>query len=248
MDLIGYNEHHLTNWEALAELEREEEALAGGLMGFLGVTLAVSIFSVGSLGFLSVFSTKAAFDRLQKMNRIMRVMEALLEEFGDEIVIIPRVPVPNEQPIDLFVRFPGRALFLISIRSRGKQKVVFKENKELLYLRQKRKRGGLSKWKPDPLTELSDYKYWLKNNRRELGLSSRESNRPIAKVLVLAGETDIEVHPEHLYKQTGDQKFLWINTQGSTALIREAEVVDFTKAYLAQEEQKKLQKVSTKAR
>ncbi|MEC4895986.1 MAG: hypothetical protein SAL07_23685 [Oscillatoria sp. PMC 1051.18] len=230
----------MNNWAALAELEREDRILAEICCGYGAVVFAAIIFSPISLGFAGVFPLKTALNRLQKINRIRRVMKAMLSEFGDDIVITPRVPVPGEQPIDMIIKFPRQALFLVSIRSKGKKRVFFKEKTKTLSLKSKT-RKGLSDWKPDPLIELGNYQRWLKKNRLELGLSSKELKLPFAKVLVLAGETDIHPHEEHLYLTMGNQKFLWVNARGTSALIRIEEIVEFTKCYLAYQAEKRKQ-------
>ncbi|MEC4895474.1 MAG: hypothetical protein SAL07_19645 [Oscillatoria sp. PMC 1051.18] len=240
------NDTYLINEEALSELGKYHELLQKIYFLFS------SVFLWGAaMGFPSVLVSWAALipmsvilNRIRKVNLVMRATEALLEEFASDVIVVPRIPVPGMRPIDLFVRFPGRALFLISIRSKGKTKIVFSEKHSLLCARLTRKNGGLSKWKPDPLAELSSYQRWLKKNRRELGLSSKESSRPTAKVLALSGETEIESHKEHFYSETGNEKFLWIKTKGTAALIRKEEIVKFVKAYLIQGEQKKLQQAN----
>ncbi|MEC4988851.1 MAG: hypothetical protein SAJ37_08900 [Oscillatoria sp. PMC 1068.18] len=235
---------YLTNWEALKKLEEEDQKFTKicKKVGLVTISILSSLTApLNLLGVLTVVPIKVLLDRLEKINRTKEVMKALLEEFGDEIIATYRIPVPGQQPIDLWVRFPGRAMLLISIRSKGKKKVIFNEKNQTLCVRQKREKGGLTKWKPDPLTELGTYQLWLKKNRRELGLSSNESNRPTAKVLVLSGETDIESHNKHLYLTMNNNKFLWIQSKSNTFLIRKEEIVDFAKSYLAYQAEKRKQ-------
>lgn len=241
-NLIRHNEYpYLTNWEALKKLEEENEKLTQIYYCIGVMTILAFATSFGLLAWTSIIPIKVLMDRLEKINRTKEVMKAFLEEFGDEVIATYRIAVPGQQPIDLWVRFPGRAMLLISIRSKGKKKVIFNEKNQTLCVRQKREKGGLTKWKPDPLTELGTYQLWLKKNRRELGLSSNESNRPTAKVLVLSGETDIESHNKHLYLTMNNNKFLWIQSKSNTFLIRKEEIVDFAKSYLAYQAEKRKQ-------
>jgi hypothetical protein len=78
----------------------------------------------------------------------------------------------------------------------GDAEITFKEANETLYVRRKDK--GAKKWQPDPLLELSDYQTWLRNNRQQFGISSKEVRKPLVKVLVLSGGTKIKQHQEHL--------------------------------------------------
>lgn len=77
--------------------------------------------------------------------------------------------------------------------------IVFKEANETLYVKRKGKK--MKKWLPDPLLELSEYQTWLKNNRQQFEMSSKEVRKPLAKVLVLSGGTKIHEHREQLYPQ-----------------------------------------------
>jgi len=232
---------YLTNWEALEQLEKHDKLLTGAYCGFGSLLIGGAAlglpFSPITLGALAPMAF--LLNRTQKFNRVARTTKALLDAFGDSVVITPRIDVPEARPIDLFVRFPGRVLLLISIRSKGKSRIIYNEQTETLCFRFKRPRAGLQKWQPDPLTELSEYQRWLMKNRRLLGLSSREVSKPLAKVLMLAGETSLDDHQEHLYSMMDGQRVLWIRKKGTAAVITEEQIVSFTKAYLAQESQKR---------
>jgi hypothetical protein len=226
-----------SNWEALNQLENQL-ALVQASYYTIGSVLVAGCaagapFSAWAL--LTFPPIAALLDRNEKLTVIMQAMAALLNEFGDNILCIPRIQIGEKVPIDLFVKLSCCNL-IFAFRTRRDAKVIYSEKNELLTLRTKR--GGLQKWKPDPLTELSSWQRWVRDNRNLLGLSSRESRLPTARVLVLTGATMLDESNENLQVLTDDQKFLWIRKNGTTALIRSNQVMAFTKAYFNQERKK----------
>jgi len=97
----------------------------------------------------------------------------------------------------------------------------------------RRKGKGIKKWHPDPLVELSEYQAWLIKNRQQFGMPSREVRKPLAKVLIISGETTIDEHGEHLYATLSGERFLALNRKGTAFVIREEQVINFMKAYIA---------------
>ena len=169
--------------------------------------------------------------RLQKIARLVALVEIILAAVDQGVETLPLLKVPELQPIDLFVRFPGKEFLLFAIRSFGKATIVYNESKQTLYW--KRGAKGTNKWKPDPLTELSEQAYWLKKNRRDLFGSSRGVRKPMAKVLIVWGQTQLQKHADHLYATIGGQPFLFLPREGGACyVIRQIQIADFIRAYL----------------
>jgi hypothetical protein len=160
----------LHNWEALHQLEKEQESLV--LQGTVSSAVAAGTGVFGNpLGFFIFALAYRPLIRLEKLARIIKVMRVLLEEFQDMgILVFPCLQVPEHEPLDLFVIFPEKIHLLISIRSKGDCKIVFNEENETLYTKHKKKR--IRKWLPCPLVELSDYHFWLGKNRRTFGITA----------------------------------------------------------------------------
>ncbi len=169
--------------------------------------------------------------RLQKIARLVTLVEIILAAVDQGVETLPLLKVPELQPIDLFVRFPGKEFLLFAIRSFGEATIVYNERKQTLYW--KRGAKGTNKWKPDPLTELSEQAYWLKKNRRDLFGSSRGVRKPMAKVLIIWGQTQLQKHADHLYATVGGQPFLFLPREGGACyVIRQEQIADFIRAYL----------------
>jgi hypothetical protein len=176
--------------------------------------------------------------RIEKLTRIITVMEALLTEFeASNLRIFPTIAQPEGNPIDLFVQFPRKAHILISIRSKGNGQVIYNEERTTLYF--KRGEKGRRIWLPCPLTELGDYAMWMNKNRLMFGMSSKEiRNLPLAKVLALWEPTRLNRHRQHLDSTVGSVERFAITGKGVAFLIMKEEVTDFIKAYLASYEKK----------
>jgi hypothetical protein len=223
------------NREALQQLELEKDHLSI-VSNAVGVAAACSGIFVNSAGFLILAAAYRPLIRLEKVARLIKVMNILLEHFESQgVQIFPSLQVPDNQPLDLFVRFPQKAHLLISIRSKGDAEIVFKEENETLYV--KRKGKGSRYWKPCPLVELGNYTNWLNKNRQLFGISAKEvRNTPLAKVLALWHPTKIDEHNEHLYSTISEIKLLVLRRKGTSFVIQEEDVINFIKAYLAKYE------------
>ena len=194
------------------------------------LTYGLDSFSISLLESLLGWKPRV---RLPKVHRIVELIEAIDEAFAQERVeTFPLLKAPTLQPIDLFIRFPDKEFLIFAIRSFGEATIVYNERKQTLYY--KRGPKGTNKWKPDPLMELSEQAYWLKKYRRDLFGSSRGVRKPMPKVLIIWGETQLQQHHEHLYKQVGEQAFLFLpRDSGACYVIHQEPVIDFIRAHLA---------------
>ncbi|MBD2123268.1 hypothetical protein [Trichocoleus sp. FACHB-262] len=221
------------NREILQKLELEKDELTSIItsIGFGSILTGLTTFSIALLGLLLAWKPMV---RLEKVARLIKLITAILEEFeSQQVETLPLQKVPGrEQPIDLMIRFPGKEFLLLAIRSFGEATIIYNESRGMLYY--KRERKGLNKLKPDPLTDLSEQAYWLKKNRRDFFGSSKGVRKPMAKVLVIWGQTKLATHQEHLYTTLGGQKFLFIPREGGACyVIHQTQVIEFIRAYLA---------------
>ncbi|MBC1235701.1 hypothetical protein [Nostoc sp. 2RC] len=179
--------------------------------------------------------------RVEKLARLEKLITLLLQEFKSEgIQVFPVLKVEEQNPIDLFIRFPKKAHLIISIRSRGDSEVVYNEKREILQVKKKGK-NGLTTWKPCPLVELSDYERWVTKNRALFGMTSKEVTKtPTAKVLVLWSPTKAaEDHNPHLYSEMGSIRLLALRRKGTAFVIQQEEVTELVRAWLAKYEENK---------
>lgn len=164
-----------------------------------------------------------------------RIFTAIRTAFAtDGVEVYHRVQIGESQDLDIFVRFPqSKDLFALSVKQWGEGKVVYHEDRDTLCFR-KRNRSLAYMNNPDPLKELRDHEWWLRKNRRDVfGGSSRDTKRPVRKVMVFAEPTLIQTHRDHLYTTIGDQKFVKIEREKSTVfLLAENQIIDFIRLNL----------------
>ncbi|NJL19767.1 MAG: hypothetical protein HC895_01415 [Leptolyngbyaceae cyanobacterium SM1_3_5] len=220
------------NYAELERLRQRREEL----------TILFSALALGSIAGLALFSLvliaglpiAAIAGELQKTSQRFLFMSELVEAFESEDISI-KVGLKGEgiREIDFFLIFPDKEFILIQIRSLSFSKIAYKEERQALRITRKKKKGGVTTWKPDPLLELLDQERWLRKERPDLlGGSSRDRRRPIAKLLILWDDTVLGEHPEHLYATMNDQKFLMIRNKGTVFIVEREQVIDFIQGYL----------------
>ncbi|WP_375491343.1 hypothetical protein [uncultured Nostoc sp.] len=205
------------------------------------VALAAGGFALGTgggihpLGWLIFGLAYKPLVVTQKLVRLQRLGTSIFHEFENEgVQVFPTLPVENNNPIDLFVRFPRTTHLFISIRSKGDREIVYNEAREVLQVKRK-DNNGLKLWNPCPLVELADYEKWLNKNKDKFLMTSREAQKtPTAKVLVLCPPTKASPnHKEHLYTEIGDMRVLVLRRKGSAFVITESEVNNLVRAWLS---------------
>ncbi len=222
----------LDSLKKLQDLENEKDFMTAFYAAIAAASISTAGLGTFSIGLLGILLAWRPLVRIQKISRLTKLIQEILEEFEDQgVETLPLIKVQGVQPVDLFIRFPGKEFLLFAIRSFGEATIVYNESKQTLYY--KRGPKGTNKWKPDPLMELSEQAYWLKKNRRDLFGSSKGVRKPMPKVLVVWEKTQLQQHEDHLYTTVGGQKFLFLPREGGACyVIHHNEVVDFIRAYL----------------
>lgn len=227
------------NWEAWQQIRQQKDKASVAAAG-IGLLIIVGGTFFSPLALAGVVPSTPALNLIQKSAQLEQVIPVLLKGFEEEgIQVFASLPVEGQQDLDLFVRFPDKTFFAIAVRSKGRSKIVYSENVE--DLRIKRKAGTASnKWKPNPLQELNDQEIWLRKNRRDLfGGSSRDSRRPVVKILALWGETSVGSHPEHLYSKVGSSSYLVLRKTGTICMLQADQLVSFIRDWRIELQQRK---------
>lgn len=216
-----------SNWAGLARLELS-------LQNSLDHHASMTNFARGTVYQLvnKFLIEPADLQEIKKLTQVIPVMRLLLDKFESQsIVIQPRINLPKYGSLDLLLRFtqaPNKATFGIALRSQGDSNIVYNENKEALYIRQHKGKGGLSQWTPNHIDQLGDQEFWLRKNfRKVFGESARDKNRSMVKLLVLTGNTKLGKHSEHLYETVGDQKILLLKKRCSVYVMEEEQLISF---------------------
>jgi hypothetical protein len=223
----------LHNHAALEQLKQERDRLSieVAATGAAGIATSLAVSPIGLFFFALAYPPTI---QIEKLTRIINVMEELLTEFEPMgIQIYPAMEAEGENnAIDLFLRFPRQLHIFISIRSKGDAKVSFHEDKKSLYVRREKK--GKKDWNPCPLTELNSYTTWLNRQRLRFNMSSKEArNVPLTKLLVLWEPTKLEDHPQHLYLNIGSVEVVGFRHRGLAFVYQREDVTKFVAACLS---------------
>ncbi|MEP0914206.1 hypothetical protein NDI45_25185 [Leptolyngbya sp. GB1-A1] len=230
-----------SNQDEIDRLEEENRQLLALYVVTMGTLGASAFFPVAFL--LAQFFSYAAgaagtrwvLTRAQKVYSLLKNTKALVEAFPEEeIEIFTDLPVPDHGSLDMLVKLrtaTKKAVFAIALRTQGKSTITYNEEKEVFYIR---RRGGTNRWTPDHVERLGVQGFWLRMNRQEelFGTSRNDRNRPIVKLLVITGETQIGQHPDHLYTEIGDQRVLLLQRRSTVFVLREEQLLPFLKVWL----------------
>ena len=190
---------YLQNEEALKYFKKKQSdwnsilvATAGAIaLGFLGLPIVAVFGSIGTL--LSI-------DLSVPIDRIISVMEMLLDAFKEEgITITPRVKT-NNGTIDLLIRTADGRYFVVLLRSNGDSRVKWREDRQQFHTVGK---GRNSKWSGLELLgdELNRMMLSLKEEKNPLvAISNSERKKAFTKAIVLTSKTRLDPNndPERL--------------------------------------------------
>jgi hypothetical protein len=189
------------------------------VLGFLGMPVVALVGAIGSL--LSI-------ELSISVDRIVSVMEILLEEFKDEgITVTPRVKT-NTGMIDLIVRTADGRYFALLLRSNGESKVIWRSERQEFYTVRK---GSKSKWSGLELSgeRLNSMMLFLKEQKNPLVASSNaERKKGFTKVVVLTGKTKLDINNDPtLVVNFGRTTALRMSETSTYYLVERANLADF---------------------
>jgi len=239
LDVVDVDEQQKqhNNRAILRDLERQRDLLTISCYAVgVGTLAGMGLVGFNPLVVAAMPPLSVLLGRLQTIGQQVSMMQRLIDAFEAEgIEIHPRLNPPGLRQIDFFLRFPDKKFVALMIASRGDSVISFNEKIETLQCR--KKGGGLKNWEPDPLSILSLQILWIAKERRDLkGGSSKDARKPVAKMLVLWGDTKLGDHNEELYStMAGGYRAVWIRKYGSVCIVQEDQVIDAMKAYLAEE-------------
>ena len=220
---------YLQNDRALQYFKRKQANWNRISMGIAGAT---------SLGFarmpfatlFGALDTAVSIELSIPIDRIVKVMEILLNEFEkEEITLIPRVKGANGI-IDLFVKTADKRYFAIMLRSNGDSRIKWKKDRQQFFALGKRRNSQWGKLEllGDELNRLVlDFK---KEKNPLVGFTKAERNRAFTKVIVLTGQTRLDPNndPEFIVN-FGRTTALRITTKSTYYVVNLADLGNFIK-------------------
>jgi hypothetical protein len=165
---------------------------------------------------------------LDAIDRVIFIMKKLLKEFKDEgITITPCVAIAAVI-IDLFIRTSDGRYFAFMLRSNGKSKVKWREDRHGFFVN---KKGNIAKWSTiDAVSkDLNDRIYCIKETKSLLmGTTSRERSKNVVKGIILGANTMIDpTNDPALVVDFGRSKALCVKTESIIYLVEQQNLANF---------------------
>lgn len=182
---------YLQNDQALKYFKKKQSDWNKILMGVAGA----ATFGMAGMPLLALFGglgTALSIELSIPIDRIVKTMEMLLNEFSKEgITIIPRVK-GDDGTIDLFVKTTDGRYFALMLRSNGDSRIKWRKDRQEFFTIGK---GRNSTWGKLELLgdELNRIVLNFKKEKNPIvGFSKAERNRAFTKVIVLTGKTRLD--------------------------------------------------------
>ena len=218
---------YLENDQALKYFKKKQSDWNKILMGVTGaITLGMAgmplVALFGGLG------TALSIELSIPIDRIVKTMEILLNEFEKEgITIIPRVK-GDDGTIDLFIKTADQRYFALMLRSNGDSRIKWRKDRQQFFTIGK---GRNSEWGKLELLgdELNRIVLNFKKQKNPLvGFSKVERNRAFTKAIVLTGKTRIDLNNDpELVVPFGRTTALRITTKSTYYLVDLANLANF---------------------
>ena len=218
---------YLENDQALKYFKKKQSDWNKILMGVAGaITLGMAgmplVALFGGLG------TALSIELSIPIDRIVKTMEILLNEFEKEgITIIPRVK-GDDGTIDLFIKTADQRYFALMLRSNGDSRIKWRKDRQQFFTIGK---GRNSEWGKLELLgdELNRIVLNFKKEKNPIvGSTNAERNRAFTKAIVLTGKTRIDLNNDpELVVPFGRTTALRITTKSTYYLVDLANLANF---------------------
>ena len=218
---------YLENDQALKYFKKKQSDWNKILMGVTGaITLGMAgmplVALFGGLG------TALSIELSIPIDRIVKTMEILLNEFEKEgITIIPRVK-GDDGTIDLFIKTADQRYFALMLRSNGDSRIKWRKDRQQFFTIG---RGRNSEWGKLELLgdELNRIVLNFKRQKNPIvGFSKAERNRAFTKAIVLTSKTRLDPNNDpELIVPFGRTTALRITTKSTYYLVDLANLANF---------------------
>ena len=195
---IQFENGYLQIDRALQYLKKKESDWNKILIGIAGAS-TLGIARMPLIALFGGLGTALSIELSIPINRVIKVIETLLNEFKEEITITPRIQTKGGL-IDLIVKTADGRYFAFMLRSNGESKVRWREDRQEFFVVRK---SGRPKWSGLNLLgdRLNDMVLSLKEDENHLvGDSKKQRKKGLIKAIVLVGKTTIDPNndPQHL--------------------------------------------------
>jgi hypothetical protein len=232
-------ENCLDNKEKLAFIKQkgDESSNLAFCVGAVA-TVATLIFSIG-FSFIGIPLSVGAYRLLENSQRIQyisRLMEELILKFEHEdIELFPCLKLDGlNDSIDLFIKFPNRKFFMVSIQAIGKNTLFYsnqgkkEHQRDGLYLRSHR--GSRKSFNSKNLEIIpTQEKLFRQQHRSILGSSVKDAKSGIIKILGIFGKEAklTNFFPPALTEKNDPRDYYLAQKNPSIFVMREEEIIEF---------------------
>jgi hypothetical protein len=220
---------YLQNDRALQYFKKKQSNWNSILMGIAGAT-SLGFAGMPLVALFGGLGTALSIELSLPIDRIVKVMEILLNEFDKEgITVIPRIKGDNGT-IDLFVKTADGRYFALMLRSNGDSRIKWRKDRQQFFTIGK---GRNSTWGKLELLgdELNRIVLDLKKQKnRIVGFTNSERNKAFTKVIVLTGKTRLDPNNDpELIVPFGRTTALRITTTSTYYVVNLADLANFVR-------------------
>ena len=226
---------YLQNGEALEYLKGKRDFWYNFSRVAMSLTGITGFFTLG-LACGGVAISLKALAIAVSLDRLISIIEMLLESFKDEITIIPKVQ-SGAGKIELFVKTIDGRLFAFESRSKGISRVKWREDRQAFYISSRQKNGKARTHQWAELSSiaknLNQSVLNLKKEKNEImGTSNRQLSKPVTRAIIFTGKTEIDPNNDlELFMDFGkhkkdDKKVLRVATENMIFLVNQDDLVD----------------------
>jgi hypothetical protein len=233
------------NQEELANIKKKSSDTTN--LAF-GVGMASAVISlVLSTGFAAIgmplgYAAYILLEEAQRLQQIEDLMTALIAAFkNDDIEIFPclEIHAANSEEssfIDLFIRFPNKKFFMISLQAIGRSTLLHTNKPDLeqhrygLYLRTLK--GKRKDFRPQKLAMMPDQEKYLRQQHKDIfGGSTKSARSGVIKILGICGkEAQINcTFPKELTEKINGKRFYLAQKNPSIFVMRDQDIIEFMK-------------------
>ena len=220
---------YLQNDRALQYFKKKQSNWNKILLGIAGAT-SLGFAGMPLIALFGGLGTALSIELSLPIDRIVKTMEMLLNEFKEEgITITPRIK-GNDGIIDLFVKTADGRYFALMLRSNGDSRIKWRKDRQQFYTLG---RGRNSQWGRLELLgeQLNRIVLSLKKEKHPVvGLTNGERNKAFTKVVVLTGKTRLDQNNDpDLVVPFGCTTALRITAKSTYYVINLADLGNFVK-------------------
>jgi hypothetical protein len=233
------------NQEQLSNIETKEKEAAK--LAFRLGTVGTLISLVLSTGFAAIgipigYAAYILLEEAQRLQQIKDLMTALIATFQDDgIEIFPCLEIyatDSEESsfIDIFIRFPNKKFFMISLQAIGRSTLLHSNKQDLeqrhygLYL--KTFKGKRKDFRPQKLAMMPEQEKYLRKQHKEIfGGSTKDARSGVIKILGICGKEAKISHtfPKEFTEKINGERFYLAQKNPSIFVMRDQDIIEFIK-------------------